>query len=59
MPLLMNVTLEFRTSGAGAQVPAMLDMFCRKGIINCGRERKIRLWDEGEFSPYPPGYQGR
>ena len=29
---------------------------CRKGILNCRQEPKNRLWDEGEYAPFPPGY---
>ena len=32
------------------------EVLCRKGILNCGREPKNRLWDEDEYAPYPPGY---
>jgi len=32
------------------------EVLCRKGILNCGQESKNRLWDEGEYAPYPPGY---
>lgn len=34
------------------------DVLCRKGIISWGQEKKNRLWDEGEFAPYPPGCKG-
>lgn len=34
------------------------ETLCRKGIINCGQEGRNRLWDEGEYAPFPPGYQG-
>lgn len=29
---------------------------CRKGIIRCGQEPSNRLWDDGGYAPYPPGY---
>ncbi len=32
------------------------EVLCRKGILNCRREPKNRLWDEDEYAPYPPGY---
>ena len=32
------------------------EVLCRKGILNCGQEPKNRLWDEGEYAPYPQGY---
>jgi hypothetical protein len=35
------------------------DVLCRKGILSCGQERRNRLWDEGEYAPYPPGYRDR
>jgi len=31
-------------------------VLCRKGILNCRRESSNRLWDEGEYAPYPPGF---
>jgi hypothetical protein len=34
------------------------ETLCRKGIISCGQERRNRLWDEGEYAPFPPGYRG-
>jgi hypothetical protein len=35
------------------------ETLCRKGIINCGQEGRNRLWDEGEYAPFPPGYRGK
>jgi hypothetical protein len=35
------------------------EVLCRKGILNCGQDPRNRLWDEGEYAPYPPGYQVR
>jgi hypothetical protein len=35
------------------------EVLCRKGILNCGQEPRNRLWDDGEYAPYPPGYQGK
>lgn len=32
------------------------DVLCKKRILKCWREGKNRLWDEGEYAPYPPGY---
>jgi hypothetical protein len=32
------------------------ETLCRKGIIRCTGERKNRLWDNGGYAPYPPGY---
>jgi hypothetical protein len=34
------------------------DVLCRKGIISCGQEGMNRLWDEGEYAPYPPAHRG-
>jgi hypothetical protein len=34
------------------------DTLCRKGIISCGQEGRNRLWDDGEYAPFPPGYRG-
>ncbi len=32
------------------------ETLCRKGIIQCGQDRKNRLWDLDRYAPYPPGY---
>jgi len=32
------------------------ETLCKKGIIQCGQERKNRLWDHDGYAPYPPGY---
>lgn len=34
------------------------EVLCRKGILDCRQEARNRLWDEGEYAPYPPGYPG-
>jgi hypothetical protein len=34
------------------------ETLCRKGIISCGQEGRNRIWDEGEYAPFPPGYRG-
>jgi hypothetical protein len=34
------------------------ESLCRKGIVHCGTETGSRLWDEGEYAPYPPAYRG-
>lgn len=34
------------------------ETLCRKGIISCVQEGRNRLWDEGEYAPFPPGYRG-
>ncbi len=34
------------------------EVLCRKGILNCGQEGRNRLWDDGEYAPFPPGYRG-
>jgi hypothetical protein len=31
---------------------------CKKGILDCSRERKNRLWNDDEYAPCPPGYPG-
>jgi len=33
------------------------EVLCRKEILNCREQAGNRLWDEGEYAPYPPGYQ--
>lgn len=38
---------------------AWREELCRKGILRCRPEAKNRLWDEGEYAPYPPGYYQR
>ena len=32
------------------------ETLCKKGILQCGRERKNRLWDNDGYAPYPPGH---
>jgi hypothetical protein len=32
------------------------EALCTKGILNCGGKPGSRLWDEGAYAPYPPGY---
>jgi hypothetical protein len=32
------------------------EVLCRKGILSCREEPRNRLWDEGAYAPYPPGY---
>jgi len=34
------------------------EVLCRRGILSCGPEIGNRLWDEGEYASYPPGYRG-
>jgi hypothetical protein len=34
------------------------EVLCRKGILSCGPEIGNRLWDDGEYASYPPGYLG-
>jgi hypothetical protein len=31
------------------------NVLCRKGILRCGEETANRLWDDGEYAPFPPG----
>jgi hypothetical protein len=33
------------------------EVLCRKGILQCRQEPLNRLWDEGAYAPYPPGYR--
>ena len=35
------------------------EVLCKKGILHCRQEQRNRLWDEDDYAPYPPGYQGR
>jgi hypothetical protein len=35
------------------------ETLCWKGILACGQEASNRLWDEGEYAPYPPRYRDR
>jgi len=30
------------------------EVLCRKGILSCGPDTGNRLWDDGEYAPYPP-----
>ncbi len=32
------------------------ETLCRKGILRCGSPVRNRLWDDGRYAPYPPGY---
>jgi hypothetical protein len=33
------------------------ETLCRKGIIDCRRDSRNRLWDEDAYAPFPPGYR--
>ena len=35
------------------------EVLCKKGLLKCWPEERNRLWDEGEYAPYPPGYVHR
>jgi hypothetical protein len=35
------------------------DVLCKKGLLACSSERGNRLWDEGSYAPFPPGYRNR
>ena len=35
------------------------DVLCKKGLLQCRKEPRNRLWDEDNYAPYPPRYQGR
>ena len=32
------------------------ETLCRKGVLNCGQEKKNRLWDNEGYAPYPPDH---
>lgn len=32
------------------------ETLCRKGILRCRTPQRNRLWDEGGYAPFPPGY---
>ncbi|TAN43358.1 MAG: hypothetical protein EPN25_00850 [Nitrospirae bacterium] len=32
------------------------ETLCRKGLLRCGGRDHNRLWDEGGYAPFPPGY---
>lgn len=32
------------------------ETLCRKGIVRCMTPQRNRLWDEGGYAPFPPGY---
>lgn len=32
------------------------ETLCKKGILDCVKERKNRLWDNDGYAPYPPGH---
>jgi hypothetical protein len=32
------------------------ETLCKKGLLQCGKDRKNRLWDQEGYAPYPPGY---
>ena len=32
------------------------ETLCGKGILRCGHPERNRLWDEGSYAPFPPGY---
>jgi hypothetical protein len=33
------------------------EVLCKRGILNCRREARNRLWDEDVYAPFPPGYE--
>lgn len=33
------------------------EVLCKKGILQCLPKERNRLWDEGGYAPYPPGYE--
>jgi hypothetical protein len=34
------------------------EVLCKNGILSCRPEIGNRLWDDGEYASYPPGYRG-
>ena len=32
------------------------ETLCKKGILDCVKERRNRLWDNDGYAPHPPGY---
>jgi hypothetical protein len=56
------VTVQFEPEHTPAQKTLVKyewrEVLCRKGILSCGEKLGNRLWDEGMYAPYPPGYQG-
>ncbi len=54
------VKVEFEPEGFPIQKTLVKyewrETLCKKGILDCGRERKNRLWDNDGYAPYPPGY---
>lgn len=34
------------------------ETLCRNSILNCGQVGRNRLWDAGEYAPFPPGHHG-
>lgn len=32
------------------------ESLCRKGLLSCAAPRRNRLWEEGSYAPFPPGY---
>jgi hypothetical protein len=35
------------------------EVLCKKRLLACGKDQGNRLWDEGSYAPYPPGYSKR
>jgi len=35
------------------------EVLCKKGLLQCRKEPRNRLWAEDTYAPYPPGYHGR
>ncbi|MBI5639426.1 MAG: hypothetical protein HZA17_03275 [Nitrospirae bacterium] len=32
------------------------EVLCKKGILKCRPQARNRLWDDGNYAPFPPGY---
>jgi hypothetical protein len=54
------VRVEFEPEPAPSQKTLVKyewrETLCRKGLLQCGKDRKNRLWDQEGYAPYPPGY---
>jgi hypothetical protein len=35
------------------------EVLCKKRLLSCGPEQGNRLWDDGSYAPFPPGYSKR
>ncbi|HMK42955.1 MAG TPA: hypothetical protein VK445_02335, partial [Dissulfurispiraceae bacterium] len=35
------------------------EVLCRQGLLKCGPDHGNRLWDDGQYAPFPPNYPRR